>query len=150
MLHELTYSLIKQIDDFVTKLDDVVWEYPGVSLNGRSKPFATVRSMETENENMSKERTYYEETYHFQIGLFTDTHAQMARLSGDMKNALRQPEMKLYDTSDSEPKESGVFYADLRAETPIIPEDIEDETRRHRTYYDVEIIINQNITEERY
>lgn len=148
MLHELTYSLIRHLKDHVPKLTEVVWEYSGVSLDDKEKPFASVYALETGNENLSKERLYYEEDYRFQIGLYTETHSELARLSSEMKNALRQPEITLYDTSDEKPEKSGYFYADLRSETPIPPDELEDETRRHRIYYDVRVTVQQTINKE--
>lgn len=148
MEHELMYSLKRHVGDNVTKLNDVIWAYVGVSLKGNEKPFATVEPVETENTNLSKERTYYEEIYHFQIGLFTDTHSDLLRIGDDMKRALRQPEMDLYDTSSNTPEKVGVFYADLQGVTPILPSNDEDESRRHMTYYDVEVVVSVNINKE--
>lgn len=145
MLHELTYSLKEHLDDEVSDLEEVVWVFPGVSLSDRDKPFATVQSLETESEDLSKDHAYFEEIYHFQVGLFTETHAKLARLTEKMKNALRRPSITLYSTDDDKPVRAGYFYANLKSETPMPAEDYEDETNKHRTYYDVEVVVTQVI-----
>lgn len=148
MLHALYYSLIRQVTDKVDELTNVVWVYNGVSLSDEENPFATIEAIETENKNLSKERLYYRENYHFRIGLFAKSNADLTKLSDKMKQALRQPKMTLYNTDKEEPEEDGYFYVDLQNETVITPEEIDEGSRKHRLYYDVEIIIQQTITEE--
>jgi len=139
MQHALTYSLIAHLRDNVTQLNDVVWMYDGVSLTGRAKPFATVEQMPVESANLSKERLYYGETYHFQIGLFASNASERSRLEETMLTALREPNMTLYDTSGTAPSPVGVFYCDVDAVTPMTADDASSDTNKHRLYFDVSV-----------
>ena len=146
MLHELTYSIITHLKAEVSELNDVVWMYDGVSLTGRAKPFASVEQMPSGHEMLAAGRTTYDDTYRFQIGLMATSISERSRLSDKMKNALRQPNLTLYQTSQFPATEIGFFNCDVLAVTPMPVESATDETNKHRVYLDVEVSVLTQLT----
>jgi hypothetical protein len=139
MLHELTYSIIAHLKAEVDELNDVVWMYDGVSLTGRAKPFASVEQMQSNTNVITKERSYYETTYRFQVGLFADSVSQRSRLEDSIRRTLLQPNITLLNTSQFPPTEAGSFYCGVLAATPMPVESASDETNKHRLYFDIEV-----------
>jgi hypothetical protein len=137
LLHEITYSIIAHLKAQVMELNDVVWMYDGVSLTGRAKPFASVEQMPSNTNVIAKERSYYETTYRFQIGLYAESVSQRSRLEDSIRRALLQPNITLLNTSQFPPTEAGFFYCDVMASTPMPVESATDETNKHRLYFDV-------------
>ncbi|MBW3113488.1 hypothetical protein KYJ26_16665 [Bacillus sp. MCCB 382] len=141
MLHEITYSIIAHLKADVDELNDVVWMYDGVSLTGRAKPFASVEQMQANTNVIAKERSYYETTYRFQVGLYADSVSQRSRLEDSIRQALLQPNITLLNTSQFPPTEAGFFYCDVLAATPMPVESASDETGKHRLYFDIEVYV---------
>jgi hypothetical protein len=139
MLHELTYSIIAHLKAEIDEMNDVVWMYDGVSLTGRAKPFASVEQMQSNTNVMAKERSFYETTYRFQVGLYADSVSQRSRLEDSIRRSLLQPNITLLNTSLFPPTEAGSFYCDVLATTPMPVESASDETNKHRLYFDVEV-----------
>lgn len=138
MLHALQYSIITHLKS-ISELTEVVWMYDGVSLTGKTKPFATVEQMQDNMEIIAKEREYYETIYRFQIGLMAKSVSDRAKLQEKIRKALLQPNIQLFNTDGPTPTSAGFFYCDVTAVTPIPVEDIADETNKHKVYFDVEV-----------
>jgi len=141
MLHALTWSLIEHLRNQVPEANDVVWVYDGVSLTGRTKPFLTVEQMTGNSESIAAGRLDYEDIFRFQVGLRSRNIGERSRLTDVVKDVLRQPNIPLYDTRIFPPTEEGVFVCDVKRVVPIQAETTEDETNRHRVYFDVEVTV---------
>lgn len=141
MLHELTYSIITHLKSQVPELRDVVWLYDGISLTGRAKPFAVVEQMQSNHELLAAGRSTYDDTYRFQVGLMATSVSERSKLTDKMTNALRQPNLTLYQTSQFPPTEAGFFNCDVLAVTPMPVETVTDDTNKHRVYLDVEVSV---------
>jgi len=144
LLHELTYSIIAHLRANVPELHDVVWMYDGVSLTGKTKPFATVEQMQSNTNVITKAREYIETYYRFQVGLFANSISERSRLQEKIRDVLLQPNITLYDTTKpSPPPAIGSFYCDVLAVTPMPVENPTDETNKHRVYFDVEVYVQR-------
>lgn len=149
MIHALTYSIVEHLRNQIPEVGDrVIWRYDGVELTGREKPFITVEQLVDTSETLAAGRRDYSETFALQIGVFTRNVGERSQLSYSVAQALRQTNIPFYDTSGPAPiLTSQTFVADVTDITPMPPEDINDETNRHRIYIDVEITyyrVNQN------
>lgn len=138
MLHALQYSIITHLKS-ISELTEVVWIFDGVSLSGKTKPFATVEQMQDNTEILAKEREYYETIYRFQVGLRAKSVSDRAKLQEKIRTALLQPNIPLFNTDGPTPTSAGFFYCDVTAVTPIPVEDIADETNKYKVYFDVEV-----------
>jgi hypothetical protein len=150
MIHSLTYSIIAHLKSQVTELTDVVWIYDGVSLSKKAKPFGTVEQMQANTNVIAKERSYYETTYRFQVGLHADTISERSKLQERVKLALLQPNITYFDTREPTPSANGFFYCDVLSEVPVPVESATDETNKHRVYFDVEIYVQRKNGETNY
>jgi len=139
MLHALQYSIIRHLDDTVPELTEVVWLYDGVTLTGKTKPFAVVEQMQDDTTILAKERAYYETIYRFQIGMMARSSSERAKLQEKIRKALLQPNIPLFNTDGPTPTSSGFFYCDVTAVTPMPVENMADETNKHKVYFDVEV-----------
>lgn len=141
MIHAFTYSIVEHLRNQIPEIGGrAIWKYDGVTLTGREKPFITVEQLVDTNEAIAAGRRDYSETLALQVGVFTRSVAERSQLSYAVAQALRQTHIPFYDTSGAAPiLTSQTFVADVTDITPMPPEDINDETNRHRVYIDVEI-----------
>jgi hypothetical protein len=139
LLNDITYSILAHIETEVSELTDVVQIYDGVTLTNRMKPFGTIEQMPSSIGVIAKERSYYEKTYRYQIGLYAQSLSQRMKLEEAIEQALLQPNISLLNTSQFPPAEAGFFYCDVLATTPMPAESPADETNKHKVYFDVEV-----------
>lgn len=140
MLHALTFSIIEQLRT-IPEAAEVVWLYDGVTLIGRPRPLITVEQRPNDSAMQDKSKTYFSETYRFQIGLRANTATERARVGEKLKTALRASKIPFYDTNGSAPVRAGFFSADVVSEVPMPSGEIANETDKHRVYYDVDVKI---------
>ena len=108
--------------------------------------------MPEDSASLAAGRTDFEETYRFQVGLFTRSVGERSLFSERVKSALRQSIITFYDTSGTAPVSAGFFICDVDAVTPIPVENTADNTNMHRVYLDVSVMIyrangGQNFTQ---
>lgn len=140
MIHALTYSIVEHLKASIPDVAQrVVWLYDGVTLTGKVKPFITVEQLVNNGAVMAAGRRDYSQTYALQIGAYTRSVAERSKLPEVIERALREP-IPLYNTDGASPVlTTQTFAASVTSITPIIPEDVNDETNKHRAYLDVEI-----------
>jgi hypothetical protein len=120
---------------------NTIWVYDGVKLP-TVKPFITVEQMQNNTTVISKQREAVRTIYRFQIGLFAVSATDRARKQDELKRSLLFDEIELLDATTG--SLLGVFQADLTAEVPMPAEDVSDETKKHRVYFDVEVDVTFN------
>jgi hypothetical protein len=136
----LQHSLRKHIVD-KTGIN-AVWVYDGVKLP-TVKPFITIEQMQNNTSILSKQRESVRTIYRFQIGLFATSATERARKQDELKRVLLFDEIELIDATT--PSTSlGFFHADITAEVPMPADDVSDETKKHRVYFDVEVDVTFN------
>lgn len=143
LTHSLTYSILTHIKTSIPVLKSVAWIYDGITISGREKPFMSVEQMPGSNTNLSKDRTQYEETFRYQIGLYATSMSERTKLEETVKTILRQPKIVFLNTSGATPIASGFFYCDLLSMTPLPVESVADETNKHRVYFDIEVVVHR-------
>jgi hypothetical protein len=120
---------------------NTVWVYDGVKLP-TTKPFITIEQMQNNTTVISKHREAVRTIYRFQIGLFATSAADRSRKQDELKRVLLFDKIELIDATSS--TSLGFFNADITAEVPMPAEDVSDETRKHRIYFDVEVDVTFN------
>jgi hypothetical protein len=121
---------------------NTVWVFDGVKLP-TTKPFITVEQMQNNTTVISKQREAVRTIYRFQIGLFASSAVERSRKQDEIKRVLLFDKIELIDATT--PGQSlGFFNADITAEVPMSAEDVSDETKKHRVYFDVEIDVTYN------
>lgn len=110
--------------------------YDGIKLP-EVKPFTTVEQMQNNNEYISKLRESISTTFRFQIGLYSTSHYERTSLQDKIRDLFLFEDIPLYNELGE--ITSSFFNVVVTNEVPITPEDISDETRMHRLYFDVEI-----------
>ncbi|GMK47653.1 hypothetical protein PghCCS26_47830 [Paenibacillus glycanilyticus] len=140
MIHAITYSIVEHLKANIPDVAQrVVWLYDGVTLTGRVKPFITVDQLVNNGEVVAAGRRDYQQIYALQIGVHTRSVGERSKLPEVIERALRGP-IPLYDTDGATPVLTAQsFTASVTRITPISPEDVNDETNKHRAYLDVEI-----------
>jgi hypothetical protein len=140
MQYSLQHSLITHIAD---KTDiKVVWIYDGVKLP-KSKAFIAVEQMQNNTSVISKQREAVRTLYRFQIGLFATSATDRAIKQDELKRILLFDEIELLDAT-TPGRSLGFFNADITAEVPMPAEDVSDETKKHRVYFDIEVDVTFN------
>jgi hypothetical protein len=148
MLHALTYSIIEHIKAELPELTEVAWMYDGISLSDKSKPYAIVEQMREFSSNIASGRRDFEETFNFQIGMYTNSGSERTRLSEKLKRTLKSEHIPYFDTSGPAPVGAGFFVCDITFITPMNVEDSSDNTNKHRVYFDVEVSVYRNNGDE--
>jgi hypothetical protein len=120
---------------------NTVWVYDGVKLP-TTKPFITIEQMQNNTTVISKQREAVRTIYRFQIGLFASSATDRARKQDEIKRVLLFDKIELIDATSS--TSLGFFNADITAEVPMPAEDVSDETKKHRVYFDVEVDVTFN------
>jgi hypothetical protein len=141
MQYNLQHSLITHIE--VKTGTKVVWIYDGVKLP-KTKPFITIEQMQNNTTVLSKRREAIRTIYRFQIGLFAASATDRAIKQDELKSILLFDSIELLDATTPGRYSLGFFNADITAEVPMPAEDVSDETRKHRVYFDVEIDVTFN------
>jgi hypothetical protein len=141
MLHALTFSIIEHLRNQIPESTAVVWMYDGVTLTDKVKPFLTVEQMTSDNDLIVAGRMDYEEIYRYQVGLRAKSASERSRLSETVRNVLRQTNIPFYDTRGASPVLAGFFVCDVGNAVPIPVDSTEDETNKHRVYFDVEVSV---------
>ena len=136
MQHALQSSLIAHLRK-VTGLE-VVWQFGGVKLPSTTT-FITVEQMPNNNRILTKQREAIQSIYRFQIGLYASSASDRAKRQDVVKRSLLFDEIGYLDTSKSPAVVVGFFHVVLTAEVPFNAEGIEEITKYHRVYFDVEI-----------
>jgi hypothetical protein len=141
MQYNLQHSLITHIE--VKTGIKTIWHYDGVKLP-KTKPFITVEQMQNNTTILSKRREAVRTIYRFQIGLFASSASDRAIKQDELKRVLLFDEIELLDANTPGRYSLGFFNVDLTAEVPLPAEDVSDETKKHRVYFDVEIDVTYN------
>jgi hypothetical protein len=141
MQYNLQHSLIAHIE--VKTGMKVVWIYDGVKLP-KTKPFITIEQMQNNTTVVSKQRESVRTIYRFQIGLFATSATERARKQDELKRILLFDSIELLDANTPGRYSLGFFNADITAEVPMPAEDVSDETKKHRVYFDVEVDVTFN------
>jgi hypothetical protein len=140
MQYNLQHSLITHIAD-KTGIK-VVWIYDGVKLP-KSKAFITVEQMQNNTTVISKQREAVRTIYRFQLGLFATSATDRALKQDELKRILLFEEIELLDAT-TPGRSLGFFNVDITAEVPMPAEDVSDETKKHRIYFDIEVGVTFN------
>jgi hypothetical protein len=141
MQYNLQHSLITHIE--VKTGIKVVWIYDGVKLP-KTKPFITIEQMQNNTTVISKQREAVRTIYRFQLGLFATSATDRAIKQDELKRILLFDQIELLDANTPGRYSLGFFNADITAEVPMPAEDVSDETKKHRVYFDVEIDVTFN------
>ncbi|WHY01874.1 hypothetical protein [Neobacillus sp. DY30] len=141
MQYNLQHSLLTHIE--VKTGIKVVWIYDGVKLP-KTKPFITIEQMQNNTTILSKRREAVRTIYRFQIGLFASSATDRALKQDELKRVLLFDEIELLDATTPGRYSLGFFNASITAEVPMPAEDVSDETKKHRIYFDVEVDVTFN------
>jgi hypothetical protein len=138
MLHSIQYSIIRHLKSKLPELTNVVWLYNGVNVTKEKFPFVTVENLITSSRVLDKLYQYEADTYNFQIGAYSATHSENAKLGDKIKRALMKEPIELFDTDVNDV--IGSFRVDVTNIMPITTENIESETSKHRRYIDATVL----------
>lgn len=133
---ELHYSLKTHLERKFNV--PVIWIYDGVTLPA-TKPFITIEQMQNNNDIISKLRESIQTTYRFQVGIFTNSSSERAKLQSQVKDAINYDKMTLYQTDKPPASAVGFFNAFVTNEAPMTADSTDAKTMYHRVYLDVEI-----------
>ncbi|SET69193.1 hypothetical protein SAMN05216389_12110 [Oceanobacillus limi] len=131
---ELGYSIQVFLED-KTGIPSVLI-YDGIKLPDE-KPFITVEQMQNNLTAISKQNESIATTFRFQLGLYARTHAERSSKQDEIRELFLFEDIPLYNETGG--LTSGFFNVSITNEVPIIPEDISDQTRMHRLYFDIEV-----------
>lgn len=134
--HGLQHSVITHLQALTDKT--VIWQFGGVKLPDKA-PFATVEQMQNDNEILSKQRESVQTTYRFQIGYYASSATDRAQTQELIRRSLIFDEMEYLDTNESPVKSDGFFRTELTAEVPFNAVSVDEATKNHRVFFDVEI-----------
>lgn len=116
----------------------VVWHQSGMKLPAEN-PFITVEQMQNNNEVLSKQREAIQTTFRFQIGLFASSGSARSKQQSVISRILLYDKIPYMDYEKSPAVVDGFFMCDVTSEVPFNADAIEDLTRYHRVYFDVEV-----------
>lgn len=118
----------------------VVWLFDGVSLPGEdAKPYMTIEQMPNDSEKRGKERTAFEATHRFQVGLFARTANERATLQTKVARHFMFDAIPLIDLAQPTRPVVGFFNTRLTGVTPISAESTDMKSQYHRVYFDIEV-----------
>jgi len=106
-------------------------------------PFITIEQMQNNNEILAKQREAIQTTFRFQIGLFASSGSTRSRHQTAISRILLYDKIPYVNYEKSPAVVDGFFMCDVTAEVPFNADNIEDLSRYHRVYFDVEIDVNQ-------
>lgn len=136
MLHSVQFSVIRHLDTILPELNDVVWMYNGVKLTGRKAPFATVENIYVGIRVLDKLYQYESDLLSFQVGVYSLTNGDNAKLADKVKKALLQP-VEYFDTDLN--MVTGTFRVNVNGIQWFDPNGSEDETGMHRRHLDITV-----------
>ena len=136
--HGLNRSIIMHLRD----------KFPGVQIDLKFdgytmpeiRPLIVVEPMQNNNEILTKQREAIETIYRYQIGLFESNSVNLSIKQEQLQNVFNFDRFTFYDTLQSPAIQTGFFYCELTAVTPMPADDITKKSEYHRVYFDVEII----------
>lgn len=118
----------------------VIWIYDGVKLPGEAdKPYMTIEQMQNDDEGLTKLREAIETVHRFQIGLYAKTATERAQLQSKASEVFRFDDINLIDVGKSTTDVVGFFNTKLTSVVPISAESVDERSKYHRVYFDVEI-----------
>lgn len=132
----LQHSIITHLRTLTDR--SVIWRYGGVKLPDKA-PFITVEQMQNDNEILTKLRESVQTIYRFQIGYYASSATDRARTQELIRRSLIFDEIEYLNTDESPVKSDGFFRVELTSEVPFSAEGIDEVTKYHRVYFDVEI-----------
>lgn len=141
-LENIRYSLIRYFID-EHELNTILLfdgaEYPN------EKPFMTVQQQQNNTSVLSKQRDGVQTIYRFQVGIFAEHSPQLAQLQEQVSRGLLFDRIPLYDATNPGGPSAGVFIVDGNLPfVPIPAEDVSDQTKFHRGYFDVAVHVTFN------
>lgn len=142
MQYNLHASLITHLR--TTTEMPVIWHQSGMKLPSEN-PFITIEQMPNNNEILSKQRESIQTTFRFQIGLFASSGSTRSRQQSAISRILLYDKIPYTDYAQLPTQVVGFFICNVTAEVPFNADAIEELTRYHRVYFDVEIP-SENIT----
>lgn len=101
------------------------------------KPFIVVKQRSTTNTVISKMRESINLTYRYEVGLFERSLADRTKSQSKIRDLFLFEKMPLYDREGNRTGRS--VWVDIENETTLDAEDISDETKTHRMYFDIEV-----------
>lgn len=116
----------------------VIWHQSGMKLPAEN-PFITIEQMQNNNEILSKQREAIQTTFRFQIGLFASSGSTRSRQQSEISRILLYDKIPYTNYEKSPAIVDGFFMCDVTAEVPFNADAIEELTRYHRVYFDIEI-----------
>lgn len=136
MQHEIHYSLKRHLETAIGV--PVVWIYDGVVLP-TVKPFITIEQLQNNNAILSKMRESIQTIYRFQIGVYTNSSTERAKMQSQVKDAINFETITLYQTTTSPATAVGFFDAFVTSEVAMPAESTDAKTQFHKVYLDVEV-----------
>ncbi len=135
MQHEITASIMAHLQ---SAGHDVVWIYQGVKLPG-TLPVVTIEQMQNNNAFISKGREAVETTYRHQVGLRARTESEKTRIQSEINRIFLFDKIDLLDTTKTPAPVVGSFYVRPVSIVPIMDDKVNDESGKHRVYFDTEV-----------
>lgn len=138
---DVQHSLIEYVE---SKLNiPTLWHYDGVQLaDAGGKPFITVKQMVNSTEILSKGREAVQTTFAFEVGLYTESARERAKLQDELHRLFIFDKIPLLNAETGEQR--GVLTVDAPFITPIDADELNVKTNYHRVYFDVEIRVTYN------
>jgi len=138
---DVQHSLIEYVEG---KLNiPTLWHYDGVQLaDAGGKPFITVKQMVNSTEILSKGREAVQTTFAFEVGLYTESARERAKLQDELHRLFIFDRIPLLNAETGEQR--GVLTVDAPFITPIDADELNVKTNYHRVYFDVEIRVTYN------
>lgn len=111
----------------------------------KEKPFTIVKQRSTQTRFISKKKETALNTFSYEIGLFDSSYNERTKHQDELRNLFLFKDIPLFNR-DGDRVKGAFFTVELENQTTLDAEDITDETRRHRMYFDIEIegIIHKN------
>lgn len=103
------------------------------------RPLIIVEPMQNNNEILTKQREAIETIYRYQIGLYEKNSVELSIKQERLQDVFNFDRFTFYDTLQSPAIQTGFFYCELTAVTPMPADDISKKSEYNRVYFDVEI-----------
>lgn len=131
----LAYSLKKFIES-KTGINSVI-HFDGLRTP-EEKPFTIIKQRSTQTRFISKRKETALNTYSYEVGLFDKSLHERSKHQDELHKLFMFEDIPLYNR-EGEKVEGAYFTVIVENQTTLDAEDISDETRRHRMYFDLEI-----------
>lgn len=144
---QFSFSLRKYFDEYFEEISRAIIIEDGVVLTGVPKPFVTIEYAGSNDEIIAAGRSSFEETFRYQIGLFTNSIGERARLQEVLREHIRRPDgIPIYDITTGIQTQDR-FVVDVGEFTPFAGPDSSSETYKNYGYFIVGIEIMRNYGE---